>query len=650
MSDSCTTSATETLYSTQYSVVVQTASTNTFVDDGSEVATSTVLETYTTSELIPTATLYGTTCATPAADADTTAISSAATRNRDRSAAASSSITTAILPTSTATYVREVTSANNRGGASVVFVTAYSTMSATSVFVVYETKSNSLSVPTSTSLQTDSKSSSSHSGAIAGGIVGAVILFALLAFLAWFFRKRSRRDRDTRALDDFFKDALNPGEAGLAGGAIVGGATSTRRGTMRRKSSTILDLEKEKNMSHSNDDENWAALTRISMSVGGHDDPYYDSQSRPQSRLSMQGISRGASIRSYGADEAYLASSDAIIDGPLVEEPEAINFPAANLSRSQSPRYDEGRPRSAHRMLSHLSSRSGEAPALSPGLTSSTADKSPRSDEEGLPLPPSPVYKGGRPNTRIHHHLSMSGIHPITLQEGNASTFGQSTPERPKSALGTMAVAEPHSPRLRQPSLHKQHSFQRSPPSLHSRRSIAGYNGQYSPPLHPVRVASAQQIRGLTHFGPHYPPSRYSHLDIISRDDSSAVPSGVDGDNTSRQRSLSGSILVKMAASLSDDAAVNANDSDPNSSSSASASLKAPQATRSSSPEDAAVAGRSDEELIKVSRQSTTSPPPPSLINRTKSLLNGSQRDSSSEDGTKRPNFWQPQAWRARAT
>jgi hypothetical protein len=645
MSDSCTTSATETLYSTEYSVVVQAASTNTFFDGGSEVAT-TIFDTITTSQLIPTATLYGTTCATPAAGADTTAISSAATRDRDRSAAATS--VTAVLPTSTATYVREVTSANNRGGASVVFVTAFSTMSATSVFVVYETRSNSLAVPTSTSLQADSKSSSSHSGAIAGGIVGAVVLLALLAFLAWFFRKRSRRDRDTRALDDFFKDALNPGEAGLAGGAVVGGAASTRRGTMRRKSSTILDLEKEKNLSHSNDDDNWAALTRISLSVGGHDDPYYDSHSRPQSRLSMQGISRGASIRSYGADEAYLASSDAITSGPLVEEPEAIDFPAANLQRSQSPRqYDNGRPRSAHRMLSQLSSRSADhPPALSPGLTSSTADKSPRSDEEGFPLPPSPVFKGGRPNPRMHHHLSMSGIHPIMQADSNTLSFGQSTPERPKSALGTMPIPEPHSPRLRQPSL-QQHSYQRSPPSLQSRRSIAGYNGQYSPPLHPVRVTSAQQIRGLTHFGPDYPPSRYSHLDIVSRD---AMPttgdSQIHGDNAGRQRSLSGSILVKMAASLSEDAAVN--DSDPNSS--ASTSLKAPQATRSSSPEDVAVAGHSDEELIKATRQSTTSPPPPSLITRTKSMLSGSQRDSPPEDSQKKANFWQPQAWRARAT
>lgn len=661
----CTTSATATLYSTQYSAVLQT-STSTGYINGSQIA-SPIVETSYVRQAFPTATLYGTTC-----QAIEVASTTTPGRNRDRDSSFISSVSTAYVPASTATYVRQSTAANN-GGASIVYVTAYSTMSAKSVFVVYKTRSN---VPAATSTanaaQTNTKSSSSsHAGAIAGGIVAAIVLIVLLAFLAWCVRKRSRRDRDTKALDDFFKDSLNPGEAGV-GGALLEGTMSTNRSIMRRKSSQILDLEKEKNLSHSNDEDNWAALTRISTSIGGHEDQYVDCPSRSLSRLSLNAISRGASIRSYGADEALAGPGagavgwDGMADRPLVEEPESIIFPPASIrSRSSIGRspYEDGHPRSAHRMSSHLTSHSNDhTPALSPALASMQSastggEASPHSEEGGTMFSPapSPFPRGnGRPHARMQHHLSMSGLYPHARPAviPSLASISQGIPERPKSALGIMAVPEPLSPRLRHPSL--QQSPPLKPISLQSRASIGGYgqyapqNIQYSPPLHsgPIRTFSAQQQRrpGLppqAQFGSAYPPSRYSHLDIIS-------PGAMAGQESeapkaeaaqvqqqlaaSRQRSLSGSILVKTAASLSEDAAVH--DFDP--SSSASASLKAPTMTRNSSPEQVEDCQRRSDEVVLQEKS-------PSVA-RTFSLLSA----STAEEGTKRASFWQPQAWRGR--
>lgn len=698
MSISCTTRATATLYGTGYSVVTQVAYSNQY-DNGSYVQTS-YLETSTIEQAVPTETQYGTACQT----IDPSSRASTRTRAQEKTS-------TQILPTSTATYVMASTAAADQGG-EVVLVTSIVTMSATSVFVVYQTETPAIAAPTVTSSH-KSSSSSSHAGPIAGGIVAAVVLIALLAILAWFLRKRSRRDRDTRALDDFFKDALNPGEGGMVEDDDILGAAVSNRRSMKRKSSLVLDLEKEKNLSHSNDEDNWAALTR--MSSIADDDRSETYRQRSLSRQSLNAISRGASIRSHGQDDVIMAAVagvgpattwDGVSARPLTEEPETIHFPlAAARSHSSVYQQDESQyhPRSTRRMSSRLSSRSADLlPLMSPGLASprspSLINDTPstfgvRNDEffapPAPPPPPSaspPLYG---PNRSRSQHMSMSGLNglPYNLGPGSPTTPPQNVPERPKSALGIMAVPEENHgdhDHQQQAALPLQQPFHWSPPArstpLRSRASIAGYGqygaySQWSPPLRPHRVGSNRPLIGSSQFSSEYPPSRYSHLDVINQQAEGAASTitttRVEEAETAREvpihremrhRSLSGSILMKAAASIKERksvdgsaAAATGDRSDSSDlSTSASASQKNSLNTRNPSSEQQF---SEDDEETNLRQQSTSALPAyhekmaSSVLDRTLALINGgnnSANPSTPEDTPKRTSFWQPQAWRAK--
>ena len=616
MSLSCATGPTATLFSNRVSV-----STVTDVDrqvvNGTTVRT-TVVETRTVTEAVPTATLFDSVCetivVTDAGGRQTTVPDSMATTS------------TGVRPMTTSAMVR----ASTQSG-SIVFVTSYSTISATSVFVVLKTQSPSID-PAAIAAQTgassaEPSSTSSHTGAIAGGIVGAIALLALLAGLFLLWRKRSRRDRDTRALDNFFKDAQNPGESG-----------GTRQGTMRRKSSMILDLEKERDVSHSNDEDNWAALTRVSSMAddSGASEAY---RQRSQSRSSMNALSRGVSMRSVGADGVLTGAMAAGAGGGgwitgtgadqlMVEEPEALLLrKSSDKSMASSPvspfggpvspmgQYDGGPPQ----RLRHLSSHSADLlPSISPVPYSLPG--SPELPVMRLPTgaegPPAsaPNTIGRNAYSRAQHHLSMSGIYPsppasALPKQRSFSSSSQQMPERPKSAIdftalsdlpGTMQWSPPTSPRMQ------------GGRGIEARASVYGYSQHtplthWSPPLAPVRVTSPSHRRrsgNSPSFSGEYPPSRYSHLDVVADpegrsaqpDDETATAPATEGAVHTRTRSLSGGALLQSAV-------VQSSDSAPSSSSS---SKKSSLSVRNASPEHTS-GGESDEPKTAAPAR-TTSP------------------------------------------
>jgi len=563
-------------------------------------------------------------------------------------------------------------------------------MSATSVFVVLKTESPAVGIATNTagsdSSSSSKTSSSSHAGPIAGGIVAAVILLALIGGFAWFMRKRSRRDRDTRALDDFFKDNLthDGNGGGAVAGATAGGTASTRK-SMRRKSSMIVDLEKERNLSHSNDEDNWAAMTRISSLADEDNGEVYRRLS--QSRQSLNAISRAVSMHSMIAPEAALVGAtgwDGISEKQMVEEPHSMLNRVGSDKSSLSPYSPSNMspltPYDGNRLqrVRHLSSRSTDLlPSLSPGLYS--LHSSPESPNALLTPGEEPIHSSA-PNTlgrqqgsyhRLNHHMSISSVYAPTQpsavpKQRSFSSSSQQMPERPKSALGIMAVSgQNYHPSQRPQQWSPPSSPQNHPVNIgnrnQARASVHGYSqyGPYtnwSPPLVPQRIISPRRPRPSSvqpQLSGEYPPSRYSHLDIVKQ----ATDSEAEGEvqavaafEGARQRSLSGGILLKSPMAISETNRVNGNaigvDASP--SSSTSTSKKNSLSIRNASPE---MSTEEDEELKDpgtanpASTQAYHQKMAKNVSEKAQALMKTNGEAGQADEAHKKSNLWYPQAW-----
>ncbi|UZJ55171.1 hypothetical protein CBS101457_004491 [Exobasidium rhododendri] len=666
MSISCAPSATATLYSNRLSYETLTQF-ETQTNNGTAVTTS-FLQTSTRTAAIPTSTLYGSVCQT---------LVVASQSGRQTTVADSQATTsTSLQPTSTATIVSASTAAS---GGSVVLVTSYSTLSATSVFVILKTETPVATSSAVAASSGSSGSSSSHAGPIAGGIVAAVVLLALIGGLVWFMRKRSRRNRDTRALDDFFKDALNPGDSmgGVAALTAVGG--STRQSTMKRNPSMLIDLDQEKNLSNSNDGDNWAAMTRMS-SLGHEDNDETVLPRSPQSRQSFNAGSRAVSMHSNGPDAALIAAMgwDGISEKQaMVEEPETM-LDRSNSRRSASSPF-QSPPHKSLMMpfdtnqvprVRHLSNRSSDmVPPHSPILYSMTSSPELNPVDEFIPsIAPTSFGHPGYDRT-MGHHMSMSSAIAPHPKARSFSASSQQMPERPKSSMGLMAITKPHDTLANQQTQQwSPHASPRNYPttmngrsqsraSMHSFHQNGSYNNSRSPSLYPQRAIPANRSRPslwpqYSSSNGEYPPSRYSHLDVVNQgaeaetEAESVVPEALAVEG-GRQRTLSGGLLLKTSTIAPE----------PTFSNTSTASKSNSLSIRNASPEQLT----EDEETVaeKASKIPLDSTTPASteayhetvantFFETSETLLSSEQNLEMNKEAKRKSSSWYPQAWISR--
>jgi hypothetical protein len=411
-------------------------------------------------------------------------------------------------------------------------------------------------------------------------------------------------------------------------------AIDGRQSTLKRKSSMFIDLDREKDLSHRNSEDNWAAMTRAS-SLGHEGNP--DSYRRlSQSRQSLQSPSRAVSMHSNGPDAALIAAMgwDGLLENqPMVEEPEETvaldrhsskkSISSAFNSPAQGNANDGTRPPRSRQ----LSSRSSVLLPL-PDSPDSSAIALQKPLEESIPsFAPNTI---GRPGyDPMTSHMSISSVYAPYPKTRTFSSSSQQMPERPKSAMGLMAVNSPQD----QSTYQRQHQW--SPPTSprnlptmmlgrnQSRASVHGYTpkGSYStpnwsPPQSPHRVASPNRPRpqlSVQYSSGEYPPSRYSHLDIVKQANESeaegvVVPAAIAVQG-GRQRSLSGGILLAAPAMAPELVKTSRTSLTPGNSASSSASNPASLSVRNASPEQL------------------------------------TEEEDEQDTENKKSSFWSPQAW-----
>lgn len=575
----CRKFATATLFrNSGQSVIYQTNfATTTIVNQGvASLSVLTFVHSYTSRQSAPTATLYGTSCRQTLNAAPTTA---AASSTVGSSPAAASVQAAAVSRTDINGPAQQLSvKSDGRGIATRTVV-----RSATSpVAVVTSTSSPNTRAPDSTqdaqtSVDQNVEHKTSHTGAIAGGIIGGVAAFVLFGLLVWLFRKRHRRERDTRNLDEFFNDpksvGWNPEDDDGTAAAVGGSRYSTRR-TRRKSVPRMLDLEKESR--RRDDNGNWAALMAQNDSENGHAD-HGDSEDaaeilsngRPLSQHSATGRSRAMSVQSISA-----AAFDIAQPGHLAA-PVGVQS-SRNSSGEEVPRVTDAR--------DNLLRGSSYGSAGSGYLSSKQL--------QGDPVVPDHVME---PET-IAMRLSPSGpdsvfnfdedvprdscepYQPYTSRNGRtkprslSANSVYSAVDRPKSPLGFgsgnphSAASPPSSPYYGAAGMPLTNASRPTSPAASMGASMS--HGRHmprawSPP--PVGASSRvpaqpQQVHrfsSMHSYDGNYPPSQYAHLDV--REQAGDEPYEETSPEmrartlspplaaSRRDRSLSGNALVRPA-------------------------------------------------------------------------------------------------------
>lgn len=584
MSNRCSQVPTSTLYGqfTTSQVVTNTIlATSTLPDGEVTVSTSFDVETSIATQASPTSTLYSTRC-----------------RGDD-------------TQRQTQTVMQTEAQTTTQAGGRVIVQTIIRTATSEGRVVVETQTATPTAVPTTTTLASSQNAQhNTNVGAIAGGIVGAVAFLALLFGLLWFVRKRRRNAMASRNLDEFFADPsaqgwdekhANGGNTTSRSGSIlgVGAGTSSKGGTLRsikRKSMAVLDLDKEKNVSETNDNH-WAALTRIDSAQMDDEivgDEEVQSYGRPQSRHSLNALDRPLSFHSMSAGHGLGSQQPFVLPVPGLSPDHDHSDKEADLLRNDSDRSSK----SAHspRELGTLNTRSMDM--LPPFLSNASPPISPTSPYGSPPLREMPLHEGvainsngyesSRPSIArgsrysISSNMMMTGMTNDAKKTRSWSASSYNMPERPKSALGLSSQAS-----LPLSSIYAGSVIQQSPPlsptlmpingrkgSADLQRNRASING--GQPHYPsVRYSGAMQaLSGRpSQYAPsspqgynavnassQYPPSQYTHLDAHKTDEeraedrkhvmnSLASMNGIEkyqDQPQRRQRSLSGAMLLRV--------------------------------------------------------------------------------------------------------
>ncbi|MCO5585498.1 hypothetical protein L7F22_039431 [Adiantum nelumboides] len=235
----------------------------------------------------------------------------------------------------------------------------------------------------------------------------------------------------------------------------------------------VLDLDKEKNLSET-DDNHWAALTRIdSAQVDGENvgEDEVQSYGRPQSRQSLNALDRPLSFHSMSIGHGLASPQPFGLPVPGLSPDHDQLDKDAILLRNSSDRSSK----SAHSpgQLSALKTKSMDM--LPSFLSSSSPPISPTSPYGSPPLREMPLHEGfavgsngyenSRPSiARGTYFSSSSNMMMIDVKNDPKKTRSWSAssyniPERPKSALG---LSNHPSPPLS--SIYAGSAIQQSPP------------------------------------------------------------------------------------------------------------------------------------------------------------------------------------------
>ncbi|PWN35757.1 uncharacterized protein FA14DRAFT_155167 [Meira miltonrushii] len=589
MSNRCSPVPTSTLYGqfTTTQLVTNTiVATSTLPDGETTASTSYDVETSIGTQASPTSTLYSTRCRGD--DGQTQAQTQAQTQDQAQ----------------TQTEAQTTTQAGGRVIVQTIIRTASSEGS-----VIVETQTatpTAISSPTLLASSQDTQHNT-NAGAIAGGIVGAVAVLALLFGLLWFIRKRKRNAMASRNLDEFFADPsaqvwdekqANGGNPRSRSASILGVAagTSSRGGTLRsikRKSLAVLDLDKEKNASETNDNH-WAALTRIDSAQLDDEnlgDEEVQNYGRPRSRHSLNALDRPQSFHSMSIGHGLGSQQPFGLPVPGLSPDHDHSDKEADLLRNGSDRSSK-----SARSPGELGALKTKSMDMLPSFLSSASPPiSPTSPYNSPPLRDMPLHEGvainanGYENVRpsiargsqfsISSNMMMTDMTNDAKKTRSWSASSYNMPERPKSALGLSSHASPPlssvlvgSPIQQSPPLNPTLYGQKGSANL--QRGRASINGgqphypskRYSGTMQthsgrsPQYGPSSPQAYNAISPSSHYPPSQYTHLDAHKTAEeraedrmhalnSVASMNGLDKNQDQpqrRQRSLSGALLLRV--------------------------------------------------------------------------------------------------------
>lgn len=401
----------------------------------------------------------------------------------------------------------------------VISRTIVRTISSTDIF----TSTSQAPVPTPPQAndenELDSRKNSANSGAIAGGIIGGVVALAIVAIVIWLMRKRLRRERDSKHLDDIFRD---PSSVGWKGDEtdFGSGAAFASKGLGRRKSSTILDLEKKSR----NDQEHWAALTSAEDEQDAKD---IRSCTSPSSRQSLRALS--AAMSSYSTAERSHGSETS--ETPQSHEK---NSPRSNQDLSlstESPRSSTSSPQKERTLPESVDSlkQIGTAEyAIEKQAPTRTASF--HSGQQGLQQ---------APTERQYSSLLGDFSAQHARKPRSMSTSAYVIPEYPQGAV------EPLRPGRRSVSpiyMYNQQAGSPTSPTFSSTltQAMGLQNHRGSQPVTPYALPSptftAHRTSTIRSFNGDYPPSQYSHLDVhLKQDDGEGHVQGSLNENRGTQ-------------------------------------------------------------------------------------------------------------------